>query len=106
MMLCPFTQYFPQQWHLTVLSGAVLVSLIKSPRERQMVDLSPWGMWTEWREGQKCCPTVTKVFGVRGSGKHLLRPEGTLLCWERPVAVVCAAQLFSMWVGGSLPRMS
>lgn len=38
----------------------------ESPREWQMVDLSPWGMWTEWREGQKCCPTVTKVFGVRG----------------------------------------
>lgn len=43
MTLCPFMQYFPQQWHLTVLSGAVPVSLIKSPRERQMVDLSPVG---------------------------------------------------------------
>lgn len=40
------------------------------------------------------------VWGRR-SGKHLLWPEGTLLRWERPVAVVGAA-LLSMWVGGSL----
>lgn len=39
----------------------------------------------------------------QGSGKHLLWPEGTLLRWERPVAVVGAAQ-FSMWVGGSLSQ--
>lgn len=42
----------------------------------------------------------------QGSGKHLLWPEGTLLRWERPVAVMCAALYFNMRVGGSLLRMS
>ena len=71
----------------SVLSGAVLVVLIKSPGEGQMVDLSPWGMWTEWREGQKCCPTVTKVFGVRGQESicsvlrgHCFAGRDLLLC--------------------------
>lgn len=65
-VLLPFYAIFSTAVAFSALSGAVLVLLIKSPREWQMVDLSPWGMWREGREGQKCCPTVTKVFGVRG----------------------------------------
>lgn len=37
------------------------------------------------------------------SAKHLLRPEGTLQRWERPVAVVCAGLAFQQ-VGGSLSQ--
>lgn len=47
--------------------GLFLCCTIKSPPEWQMVDLSSWGMRTEGREDKKkSCPTVTKVFGVRG----------------------------------------
>lgn len=55
-------------------------------------------MRREWGEKAKRPSHSHKSVGGQRSGKHLLRPEGTLHRWERPVAVVCAAELFSMWV--------
>lgn len=63
-----------------------------------MADQAQRGERREGREGKEAVPQSQKCFGGQRSGKHLLWPGGTLRRWERPVAVVCAAQLFSMWV--------
>lgn len=55
-----------------------------------MVDRAQQGEREE-EKAKRAVPQSQKCFGGQGSGKHLLRPEGTLHRWERPVAVVCAA---------------
>lgn len=58
---------------------------------------------TEEKRGEKAKRPSHSHKSLQGqrSGKHLLRPEGTLHRRERPVAVVCAA---GQRVGGSLSQ--
>lgn len=88
----------------SVHTGAVLVLHNKvTPRVADGRSV-PVGDADRGERGQKkmLSHSHKSVWGQR-SGKHLLWPEGTLLRWERPVAVVGAAH-FSMWVGGSLSQ--